>query len=532
MVRRLTKNPAVIAISLALAAGMGLSSSTAMAADLGAVATSSVSYSSVDSNNGVISGGTPAAFDPAFGGWRAEAFDAIGQWGLQKTLYTDNPTRNVFSAWNEATTIEHGGTSSMTLSSQIITDSLTRNLADATITLKGNSIRWVIGVEEMWEGSFERMRMFFDIDLAAGSTITYDALGEGALLATDSSGEHASVVLVADATVGTVDFASRTNHTAALDDGDPAATVYINDLVGTATEVTVYAFVLDGDPCSDDLIAEAAATLAADPAGSFGATRDVSSACLSANSWSLQTAVEGPTETTIELDPQVTTPEGSTRRFSVGGLPEFITGTVDDSVSPAILTTEYSTTAIAGEYPVTVSSWLETPSGGSTSRSEPMSELITLTLVEPEPEPEPEPVPDPEPEPEIAVVVVEEQDPVEQPAPSESSRDNDDEEEQWVEVTPAPAPTPAPVPAREPEGIDESEPVTEVSEPDFQLQDSTPATPLPEAPPTTDSAAITPATTTANLWTSWWLWAIVGLSAIWWAWLGWSPLTARKAKRM
>ena len=62
-----------------------------------------------------MSGGTPQAFDPAFGGWRGPAFDAIGEWGLQKTLHTDNPDRSVFSAWNEATTIEQGALSTLSL---------------------------------------------------------------------------------------------------------------------------------------------------------------------------------------------------------------------------------------------------------------------------------------------------------------------------------------------------------------------------------------------------------------------------------
>ena len=119
------RRPTVIAISLAALMFIGSPLATAFAADLGSVATSSVAYSSIESTSGVVSGGTPQAFDPAFGGWRGPAFDAIGERGLQKTLHTDNPDRSVFSAWNEATTIEQGALSTLSLDAHIISDSLT-----------------------------------------------------------------------------------------------------------------------------------------------------------------------------------------------------------------------------------------------------------------------------------------------------------------------------------------------------------------------------------------------------------------------
>jgi hypothetical protein len=363
------------------------------------------------------------------------------------------------------------------------------------------------------------MRMFFSANLAAGANVVYTSLNDGVLLATDSTGASPAVVISAEASVGSVDFASRTNHTVSLSNGDPELTIYVNDLVGTVTEVTIHAFVLDGDPCSADGLSTYAAEIASDPAGYFGQDLDVSSGCLASNDWELLTTAEPGSTVSIVVDESVTTPDGSTRRFSLGGLPSFLSASVDDSVSPAVITTSYSSDAVVGDYSLTLSSWLETPSGGTT-RSQPMTQLVNLSIVEPAPEPEPEPEPTP---------VVEE---VAELTPASSSRRSDTDDEEVLEIVVAPTSTLPTLPARVAEPVEAEEADADVSEPNFELQESTPATPLPEAPPTMESAGVTPATPTANLWTSWWLWLIIGLSAIWWAWLGWSPFAGRKGKQV
>jgi len=192
-------------------------------------------------------------------------------------------------------------------------------------------------------------------------------------------------------------------------------------------------------------------------------------------------------------------------------------------VSPAVITTSYSTDAVVGDYSLTLSSWLETPTGGS-SRSQPMTQLVTLSIAEPAPEPDPEPEPTSEPTPVVEEVVA-----TTSATPPRRSSNNDEE---IVDVVVAPAPTLPKLPVRPAEPVENKALETEVSEPNFELQESTPATPLPEALPTIESAGVTSATPTANLWTSWWLWLIIGLSAIWWAWLGWSPFAGRKGKQV
>jgi len=211
------------------------------------------------------------------------------------------------------------------------------------------------------------------------------------------------------------------------------------------------------------------------------------------------------------VDERVSTPEGSLRRFSLGGLPAFLSGTIDEAASPTTISVDYSSEAIVGEYPVTLSSWLDTTTGGVTTRSQPMTQLLTLTIREPEPEPEPVPEIVEEKTLEAPVIAVSTQD-----APR---RDRKKKDIVAVELTPTPpavAVPPLPI-------VEAQENADVVEEPDFQLQESAPATPLPVEPPRTDEAvAEDPAKPTTNIWSTWWLWVLGGLSLLWWAWLGWS----------
>ena len=156
---------------------------------------------------------------------------------------------------------------------------------------------------------------------------------------------------------------------------------------------------------------------------------------------------------------------------------------------------------------------VDTTTGGVTTRSQPMTQLLTLTIREPEPEPEPEPVPEivEEETLEAPVIAVSTQD-----APR---RDRKKKDIVAVELTPTPpavAVPPLPI-------VEAQENADVVEEPDFQLQESAPATPLPVEPPRTDEAVAEDlAKPTTNIWSTWWLWVLGGLSLLWWAWLGWS----------
>jgi len=510
--QHLRTSTTVLAVSVVVGVAM-LPVGPAFADDIGELATSTFSYSSVDTTSGVIVGGVPRVFDPAHDGWREEAFTEYGRWGLERKIDTELPERNEFSAWNEAVTIEQGQTSSLVLSSQIITDSLTRNIVEATITLQGSSIRHEVALQEMWAGSLPRMRFYLHATLAAGGNVEYEYLSPRVLFAKDSSGTHPSVLMHLDASDGDAFFASRNDHEQVVTSGDPNVTAYVGNIAGTTSDITLHTFLIDSDPCADTAVRELAGILASDPASSFGSDLATPSTCLSSNAWEILSTAEEPQITSITVDERVTTPSGSIRRFSLGGLPSFLTAAIDDSVSPATISFDFSSEPTLGDHPLTLSSWLETTEGGVTTRSQPMTQLVTLTISEPQPEPEPEPMP-----------VEEVDDAAEAPAvavvSSTPSRPKKDPVE-VVDVTPTPAPTISPIQVRpaEPETLD----ADDTPEPEFRLQESSPAEPLPTEPPQLETqAAEVPAEPSTQIWATWWLWVLGGLSLIWWGWLGWS----------
>ena len=521
--QHLRTSTTVLAVSVVMGAA-ALPVGPAFADDIGELATSTFSYSSVDTTSGVVVGGIPRVFDPAHDGWRSVTFTEYGRWGLERKVNTELPERNEFSAWNEAVTIEQGQTSTMVLSSQIITDSLTRNIVESTVTFQGNSIRHQVALQEMWAGSLPRMRFYLHATLAAGSNVAYEYISPSALFVSDTSGTHPSVLMHITATDGDALFASRNDHEQLVTSGDPEVTAYVGNISGTTSDITLHTFLIDSDPCAATEVRELALSIAADPGTHFGTDLATPSSCLEGNAWEILSSAEQPQDVSITVDDRVTTPAGSTRRFSLGGLPSFLTSQIDESSTPATINFVYSTSPTLGDHALTLSSWLETTEGGVTRRSQPMTQLVTLTISEPAPEPEPEPLPEP-------VDVVEENldAPVVAVVSSSPSRPKKDRAE-VVEVTPNPAPqlTRVSIPA----APEESDPA-EIPEPDFQLQESSPATPLP-ADPTQPEAQVAeiPAEPSTQIWATWWLWVLGGLSLIWWAWLGWSARKNPSAQGM
>lgn len=514
----------VIAVSLAIALAVN-PAQPALADNMGTISTSSVRWHSADSTTGVFTGGTPETFDPAHGGWRGAAFGSIGQFGIEQTVGSQPTTRNSFSAWNEATTIEQGGTTTLNLSAQIITDSVTRNTANPIITASGNFLRYQIAIREFWAGSLSNKRVFFFADLAAGPNVRYENLAPSTLLATDSDDTTPDVLLHIQATAGNVSWGSRTNHTAPLVDGDPLATGYVANMPSTGTDITVYAVVIDGDPCASEEMRDLAVQVGSNLAGHFGEALEIPSSCLVENSWEIVTSAESAQLVPLSLSSRVVTPDGSTRRFAIGGEPESVEASVDYTSDPPSVRFDLTGTPTPGTSALTLTSWLET----GTTRSQPMSQLVSFSLVEPQPEPTPPPEPEPEPEFEPEVIPELEPEPVVSPEPEaeptpeppvvatsspERNRDDDD----FVEVVGTPIAPSSPLPPRPSTTTDKE--VTPVPEGDYRLQESTPATPLPAPPPpeSVRGLAHEPATT---IWTTWWLWVILGLSLIWWAWLGW-----------
>ncbi len=161
-----------------------------------------------------------------------------------------------------------------------------------------------------------------------------------------------------------------------------------------------------------------------------------------------------------------------------------------------------------GDYSLTLDSWLE-PSGESQPQSAPLSASLTLSVSNPPP-PAPAPVPAPEPV---------------TPAASATSEDDDDEDSEdteFVAVEVLPGPTPVAIPEVETAPLENTSPNSpELSEPDFQLQESEPPTPLPSEPPPVASMSDESG---GGLWAgAWWLWLVLGVGLLWWGLVWFAP---------
>ena len=505
MSRRTVLTPVLVA-TLALAVLSPIPH--AHADDQGVLHTASLQWDSADSATAIWTGGAPVAFDPRQTGWTSAPFASLGEFGLARTT-TDIPSkREQFLTRNEVVTIEQGLEHTMALDNTIIISSVKRVNAAATITARGNSIRYDLSFEDQWPDSLPGQRVYWNADFAAGTDVVFDTSNPSVLIVSDSTGERSPTVLHISATHGEALWAGRAVHTDALVDGAYEVTGYVRNITEGSTDVTIHAFVLDQDPCATSEVLEFAATVAADPSTWFGEVLPVSSECLTTSAWEFLTDQQQPQEFLLTLDPAASDPAGSSRHYLLQGLPAFVSATVDSTVSPATVSLEQVDTAVTGDYPVTVTSYRTTTTGDQTVRSDPIPGQLTLTVSKPPP-PEPEPTP-----------VVQPASPASNPV-SSGGRDDDRDTNRDEDVAEQPLAVPAaPVaPPRVPQAIvppEQQEPTEFTPEPDFQLQESDPPTPLPSSPqlPESTESMTSP---TLNLWQSmWWVWVAGGIGLLWW----------------
>ena len=514
--------------AISIAAGLSV---PAAADDQGVVNTASVEWSSADSGTAVWTGGAPVEFDPREAGWSAGAFSSIGQLGLARTITGTPSDRQTFSSFNETVTLSQGDTLEMDLYNVLRMNTFQHIDTDVLITAKGNSLRYVIDLSNHYPQSLPGKRLFWNVDFAAGSDVVYEQPDSSTLIATDSTGTHATVVLHIATDHGEALWAGRDLHTDPLSSGTAEATGYVRDITQSPVTATIHAFVLDYDPCAADAALETAHMIAQDPASWFGQTIPVHSGCLTTTEWDYLTGQDTAQQLEVTLDDAVVDPDGSTRRYALSDLPDFLSASIDDTVTPAIVSLESVADEVTGNYTTSLRSWRETDIDGATVRSAPLRSSITLTVSDPPPPPpEPEPEPAPEPEPVLDEEVPQEPDlpevapeptPEPEPAPvsnTRGSRDDDDDDEDIEVALTLPAPPPpaplAPQPVPQPEPEPEVTVAPTEDEPDFQFQESAPPTPLPATPqlPETTEAMSSPE---VNLWRSlWWVWVAGGLGLL------------------
>ncbi len=501
------RGPRSTALVLAVSALVFLPTSAVYAEDQGTLRTSSLSWSNANSLAGTFTGGTPRQFEPDQTGWTSGPFTEVGRFGVARTI-NGGSVRDEFESWNQTVTIEQGGTHSMVLDGVIIVSTLKRVTAEPTITASGSSLHADIHLEDFWADSLPGLRMYWQADFAAGSSISYRSPEPGVLIASDSAGEYSTVVLHAYSSAGVPGWRGRDWYEDPLLDGDPEATLWIPDIPGSSLDVDIDAFIIDYDPCGAEDADTLAEAIAVEPMTYRGNDLDLQSGCVTTTAFSYTTQQDEPQVFDLSLDESVNDPEGSTRTFSLGGIPSFLDVTVDTSSTPATISMSSSGDETTGDYSLTLDSWLE-PSGESQPQSAPLSASLTLSVSDPTP-PAPAPVPAPEPV---------------TPAASATSEDDDDEDSkdtEFVAVEVLPGPTPVAIPEVETAPLENTSPNSpELSEPDFQLQESEPPTPLPSEPPPVASMSDESG---GGFWAgAWWLWLALGVGLLWWGLVWFAP---------
>ena len=503
------RSPRSTALVLAVSALVFLPTSAVYAEDQGTLRTSSLSWSNANSLAATFTGGTPRQFEPDQTGWTSGPFSEVGRFGVARTI-NGGSVRDEFESWNQTVTIEQGGTHSMVLDGVIIVSTLKRVTAEPTITASGSSLHVDIHLEDFWADSLPGLRMYWQADFAAGSSITYSSPEPGVLIASDSAGQHATVVLHASSSAGVPGWGAREWYEDPLVDGDPEATLWIPDIPGSSLDVDIDAFVIDYDPCGAEAADSLAEVVAADPTAYRGQDLDLQSGCVSTTAFSYTTQQDEPQAFDLALDESVSDPEGSTRTFYLAVAPEFLDVTIDSSTTPATISMSSSGEEATGNYSLTLDSWLE-PTGEGQPRSAPLSADLTLAVSDPPP-PEPEPAPEPA-EDVVAPATT---------TPSEDDDDEDSEDAELIAVEVLPGPTPVAIPEVETPSQDiPSSNSPELGEPDFQLQESEPPTPLPSEPA---PAATLSEESGGGLWAgAWWLWLVLGIGLLSWGLMWFAP---------
>jgi len=335
----------------------------ALADDQGPIETSSLLWTEADSTTAVWAGGAPVQFDPRQTGWTSAPFNELGRFGLAQNMLNVDSNRKDFSAWDEAVAGVPGGVHTVDQSGLIIISSVSRVSVESTITARESSLSYEMRFADVWAGSIDNQRVYWDVDFAAGADIIYHRPDASTLIAEDSIGQRATVVLHWEASSGEFLWGGRAVHTAPLSDGDPQATAYVRNITGGLTEVSLHAFVIDYDPCGQEQARTLAHTIASNPSAWLGQEIGVVSNCLAETEWSLTEGESSPRDLALTVDPLVADPVESTRRYLVSGGPAFLDITVDDSVQPAVFRVSNTAEDVPGAYSIDISSWRETTSG-------------------------------------------------------------------------------------------------------------------------------------------------------------------------
>lgn len=340
------------------------------------VSSATTSFSSIDGNQGIFTGGHRRDFTTGIQGFGQGVFRTVGSLALERTLGEDEIQRDEYQGSASSVAVNQGGSSTWHNIGMFFPRQDQTLLLSNTVGLTGDTATWSTRVESLLSGSMDNNRIVWEARLAESFVPVYTTQAGGVVLVSDSSGTHPALVMKATSTAGELIWGGSGGFSNPLTPGSRTPTVYVHSVQSADFTISVVVTLLDHDPCST----AAALTLAGQVAGVVGSTSPTITSCLGAATW---TASAGET-TTLSLSLGAPARELSgtqTRVLQIGGLPHGATSaTISGTNSSLVFDLDVSDTTELGGYELSVVLLTATSVGGVEIRSEPFTSAAHLTI--------------------------------------------------------------------------------------------------------------------------------------------------------
>ncbi|MFM1952972.1 MAG: hypothetical protein RL187_181 [Actinomycetota bacterium] len=314
--------------------------------------TSSVEWSGVDHNQGWLSGGTAREFINGTRGWQAEAFDRLGDMGIEWTSSTQGTQRTAFSGEAGSSSLSPGGTSTWNTAGYLSVEPANQIYTETQFSISGSQARFVMNHQSLGDIPSSQRRIYWTAALASGYSPIYSGQAGTTLLISDANGLHPTLVISASATAGQLSFGGGASRATSLTNGDLSPTVYFTPGTADNSTVTVTVGIIDADPCSS----EAALALATTGAGVFGTAWEPLTSCLRDVSWSATSDGEPSEILTLDFAQGYQVSSETNRSLLVTGLPEGVELTIEEDASTSLAVRLRVDASVAeGDYPLVFS---------------------------------------------------------------------------------------------------------------------------------------------------------------------------------
>ena len=313
--------------------------------------TSSVEWSGVDHNQGWLSGGTVREFPSGLRGWQAEAFDRLGDMGIEWESSTQGTQRTAFSGEAGSSSLSPGGTSTWNTSGYLSVEPANQMYTETQFTISGSQARFVMNHQSLGDIPSSQRRIYWTAALASGYSPIYSEQGGTTLLISDASGVHPTLVISASATAGQLNFGGGASRETSLTNGDLRPTVYLTPGTAENSIVTVTIGIIDSDPCSR----EAGLAFASTEAGVLGSAWEPLTSCLRDANWSATSDGEHSEILSLDFAQGYELASDTSRSLFVTGLPEGVELTREEDQGASLaVRLRVDPLVEGGNYPLTL----------------------------------------------------------------------------------------------------------------------------------------------------------------------------------